>query len=204
MRKILMLCGAILALSMTAAAQDSTETLATPSPAGAPAAAPKPSTSVDEYNRQIAISYEFSEFRHVGGLTFHGNGVNVDFNWYHNDWIGFEGDVASNYGMTPYGNFPKGISDDSVFVGGGVRVGYRRNHKVEPWGHALVGLQDFVFTQTSTVGHNHGFGYLLGGGIDYKLAPRLYLQLEGDYLGSHILGVNQNNFKIDVGVAFNF
>lgn len=203
MRKILMLCGAILALSLTAAAQDSTETVATPSPAGAPAA-PKPSSSVDEYNRQISISYEFVEFRNVGGLTFHGNGVNVDFNWYKTDWIGFEADVASNYGNTPFRTFPDGISDDNVFFGGGIRVGYRRNHRFEPWGHALVGLQTIIFTDTGTVGHNHGVGYLLGGGVDYKLAPRLYLRFEGDYLGTHILSANQNNFKIDAGVAFNF
>jgi opacity protein-like surface antigen len=203
MRKILLLCGAILALSMTAAAQDSTETLAAPSPAGAPAA-PKPSSSVDEFNRQISISYEFVDFRNVDGLSFHGNGVNVDFNWYHNDWIGFEGNVSSNFGTTPLKPFPDGISDDNVFFGGGVRFGYRRNHKIEPWGHALIGFQDIIFTQTGTVGHNHGVGYLLGGGVDYKLAPRLYLQVEGDYLGTHILGANQNNLKIDVGVAFNF
>lgn len=203
MRKILMLCGAILILSLTAAAQDSTETLAAPSPAGAPAT-PKPSNSVDEFNKQITISYEFPEFRNVGGLTFHGNGLNVNFNWYHNDWIGFEGDVATNFGMTPYKPFPQGISDDSVFFGGGVRFGYRRKRKIEPWGHVVVGLQDFVFTQTGTVGHNHGVGYLIGGGVDYKLAPRLYLQGEFDYLGTHILSANQNNFKIDVGVGFNF
>ena len=204
MRKIFMLCAAILALSLTAAAQDNTETLAAPSPAGAPAT-PSPSKSVDEFNKQLSVGYEFVDFRNVGGLSFHGNGARFDFNWYHNDWIGFEGNLAVNFGMTPYGNFPKGISDDNVFFGGGVRFGYRRNHKIEPWGHAIVGFQEVIYTQVTTgIGHDKGLGYLLGGGIDYKLAPRLYLQLEGDYLGTRIVSVNQNNFKVDVGVAFNF
>ena len=204
MRKIFMLCAAILTLSLTAAAQDTTETLAAPSPAGAPAP-PMPSRSVDEFNKQLAVSYEFVDFRNVGGLSFHGNGVRFDFNWYHNDWIGFEGNLATNFGMTPYKNFPKGISDDNVFFGGGVRFGYRRNHKIEPWGHALVGFQDVIYTQVTTgIGHDKGLAYLLGGGIDYKLAPRLYLQLEGDYLGTHLISANQQNFKVDVGVAFNF
>ncbi len=203
MRKIFILCAAILALSLTAAAQDTTERLAAPSPAGAPAT-PRSSSSVGEFNKQLSVGYEFVDFRNVGGLSFHGNGVRFDFNWYANDWIGFEGNLAANFGITPYKNYPKGISDDNVFFGGGVRFGYRRNHKVEPWGHALVGLEDIVFTNVGAVGHNKGLGYLLGGGIDYKLAPRLYLQLEGDYLGTHLISANQQNFKVDVGVAFNF
>ncbi len=204
MRKILILCGAMLALSMTAAAQDSTATIAAPSPAGAPAT-PKPSSSVDEFNRQITISYEFVGFRNVAGLTFHGNGDNVDFNWYVNNWLGVEGDVATNFGMTPLQPFPKGISDDNVFFGGGIRYGYRRNHRIEPWAHALVGYQEIIFTQVSpTISHDKGVGYVVGGGLDYKLAPRLYLQVEGDYLGTHLAGANQINYKIDCGVAFNF
>jgi opacity protein-like surface antigen len=204
MRKILMLCGAILALSMTAAAQDSTETLAAPSPAGAPGA-PKQSSSVDEFNRQISINYEFVDFRNVHGLSFHGNGVNVDFNWYFKDWLGFEVNESSNFGTTPLKPFPDGISDDNVFIGGGIRYGYRRKQKLEPWAHAIVGLQEVIFTQVTTgIGHDKGLGYVLGGGIDYKLAPRLYLQVEGDYLGTHLASANQNNFKIDAGVAFNF
>jgi opacity protein-like surface antigen len=47
-------------------------------------------------------------------------------------------------------------------------------------------------------------GYVVGAGIDYKLAPRLYLRVEGDYLGTHVLSGNQQNFQIIAGPAFNF
>jgi len=204
MRKLLMLCGAILALSLTAAAQDSTESLAASGPAADPAA-PRPSSSVDEFNKQIGVSYQFIDYRSVDSLNYHNNGANFDFTWYKNDWLGLEGNVGTGFGWAPDNALKESIWARTLFAGGGVRIGYRRNTRVEPWGHALVGLQYYHFAQTSaTLGKNPGFGYELGGGIDYKLAPRLYLRAGADFLGSHAINSNQFNFQILGGAAFNF
>jgi opacity protein-like surface antigen len=199
-----MLCGAILALSLTASAQDSTVTLAAPSPAGDPAAQ-KQSTSVDEFNKQIAVGYQFTDFRNFQGVSFRDNGLNFGFAWFLNDWVGVEANLGTGFGS--WTDKPIGVVGQDVktlFAGGGARFGYRRNRKVEPWGHVLVGDAYYHFWQAGKIGSNSGLGYVVGAGIDYKLAPRLYLRVEGDYLGTHVLSGNQQNFQIIAGPAFNF
>ncbi|MGO9640680.1 MAG: outer membrane protein [Candidatus Acidiferrales bacterium] len=204
MRKILVLCGAILALSLTASAQDSTVTLAAPSPAGDPAAQ-RQSTSVDEFNKQVAVGYQFADFRNLDGVSFRNNGLNFGFAWFLNDWVGVEADLGTGFGSWSSTTLHVvGQDQKTLFAGGGARFGYRRNRKVEPWGHVLVGVGYYHLFQLGALGSNAGLGYVAGGGIDYKLAPRLYLRVEGDYLGTRVLGGNQQNFQVIAGPAFNF
>ena len=96
MRKLLLLCGAVLCLSLTAVAQDAPAALDASSPASEPAA-PAALSPSDREPWQLGIGYQYQHYK-VLGQTFHDNGFNTDITRYLNDWFGVEGTVAMGFG----------------------------------------------------------------------------------------------------------
>jgi hypothetical protein len=207
MRRIaLMVFASVLVFSLGAAAQDLDVSIAPSMPAGA-AATPPAFKSGIEYPLRVAISYQFTDFRKEDGLSYHNNGINTDFTGYLGHDFALEANVSAGFGSTSFKNAigtTVNLNADSIFYGGGLRVGPQRS-RFQPYLHGLVGGERLQFTQYSpTLGHNNGFGYQLGGGADIKIGPRAYWRLQADYLGTHMFGANQSNIQFSTGIAFSF
>ena len=200
MRKLLFLCGAILCLAITAAAQDAPAEFDTSSTASEPAA-PAPFQPPGRDAWQLGIGYQYQHFK-ILGQTFSDNGYNSDVTRYLTDWFGIEGTVAMGFGKT---GAPLNITAKSFFVGGGPHLTWARPGRFEPWGHVLVGWEHFRFTQTAIgLGSNSAIGFMAGGGVDYKIFPRAYWRFQGDAIGSHFGASRQYNYSFGTGIVLNF
>lgn len=199
MRKFMFLLGAVLCLSMTAAAQDSTAALDTSSSASE-AAAPATFHPSDRESWQLGLGYQYQHFS-VLGQSFSTNGFNTDITRYMNNWFGVEGTAIMGFGNT---GTPRNLDAKSFFLGGGPHFAIQNKSRFEPWAHVLVGWEHFRFTQTTTIGSNSALGFMAGGGVDYKLGPRAYWRVQGDYIGTHFSSSLQSNYSFGTGVVFNF
>ncbi|MGB6200449.1 MAG: hypothetical protein WA871_04830 [Candidatus Acidiferrales bacterium] len=207
MRRVaLLVFASVLVFSLGAAAQDLDVAIAPSTPAGA-AATPPAFKSGTEYPLRVDISYQFTDFRNEHGLNYHDNGINTNLTGYLGHDFALEADVAAGFGTASFkatNGSPVKLNADSVFYGGGIRIGPERTH-FQPFVHALIGGERLQFTQySSTLGHNNGLGYQLGGGADLKIGPRAYWRIEADYLGTHIYSAAENNIQFDTGIAFSF
>ena len=105
----------------------------------------------------------------VPDFTANDNGYGVSVTRFLNDWGGLEGDVDMSFGGTSTSVIK---SSKFLFVGGGPHFALRGHGRVEPWGHVLVGLGHFRFSQTATVyGSNNSVAFIGGLGADFHLNP---------------------------------
>jgi hypothetical protein len=199
MRKFLILFGVFLCLSISAAAQDSTAALDTSSSASE-AAAPATFHPLDREPWQYSLGYQYQHFSALG-QSFSNNGFDVDITRYVTNLVGIEGTAVMGFGNT---GSPRNLDAKSFFLGGGPHLAVQNKSRLEPWAHVLVGWQHFRFTQTTTIGSNSGLGIRAGGGVDFKLGPRAYWRVQGDYVGTHFSSAFQTNYAFGTGVVFNF
>jgi hypothetical protein len=207
MFKSLVLCGAILCLSLTAAAQDSAVAsfdASAPADASALPSAPAAPAALYPSNRepwQVGIGFQFQQFD-VLHRNFHTFGVNTDLTRFINDWFGIEGTLAAGFGHS--GSNPS-LDAKTLLVMGGPHITLTNNSKFEPWGHVLVGLDHLRFTQTSTLGSESKLGFMAGAGVDIKLGGRASWRVQGDFIGSRF-GANSidTSFSFGTGLIFNF
>ena len=210
MRKLVLLCGMVLCLSLTAVAHDAPAALDASSPASEPAA-PASLNPSDRQPWQFEIGYQYQHYN-VFGFNAHTNGFNADITRYLNNWFGVEGAVAMGFGNTgtPLNLAVSCNCAKSLFVGGGPHVAVKNGSRVEPWVHLLVGAQHFRFTQAgyidgTVIGSNTAFGLMGGGGVDFKLGTRVYWRVQGDYIGTHFQGSTmQTNYSVGSGLVVNF
>jgi opacity protein-like surface antigen len=209
MRRLLFLFLATLIPVLTATAQENVVSFAPP------AAAATPQIGGSDYAKwQIAIAYQYNSYRLFGkqansNLTsrFHTNGYNISVARYFNDWFGAEAQIGFGFGNTGTTTFPNKLVAKSVFVGGGPRIAFRNSSRLEPWGHGVVGLHHFRFTQSGGpffLGSNSAVGWLAGGGLDIRVSERVALRGQADYLGTHYFDTHQRNYQIIAGLVFNF
>jgi hypothetical protein len=193
---------AVLCLSLTAVAQDAPAAFDASSPASEPAA-PAALNPSDREAWQLGIGYQYQHYN-VLGQSFHDNGFNTDFTRYLNDWFAIEGAVAIGWGTSL--NLPASSCRcaNSLFVGGGPHVALHNDSRFEPWAHVLVGLQHFQFAQSGILGSNSAFGFMGGGGVDYKLGAHAYWRIQGDYIGTYFQSTIQNNYSVGSGLVFSF
>ncbi len=199
MRKLFVLCGAILCLSMTTAAQDAPAASDASSPASEPAV-PVTFRPSDRAPWQLGFGYQYQHYKALG-QSFHTNGFNTDFTRYMNNWLGIEGTAVMGFGHT---STTPSLVAKSFFVGGGPHVTVHNIGRFEPWVHVLVGWQHFRFTQTATIGSNSALGIMGGGGLDFKVGPRAFWRIQGDYIGTRFQSAMQTNYSIGTGLVLNF
>lgn len=153
---------------------------------------------------QIFIGYQFNR-DNLFGSPFNTNGVNISVSRYFKQWIGLEAQLGTGFESdTGQGTTPPNLDAKSIFVGGGPQFIYRNNSRYEPWGHVMVGMEHFRFTQSGTLGSNTSFAFEGGGGVDVYLNPRVAIRGEVDELGTRFLSATQRSFQAVVGVVFNF
>jgi len=205
MRRLILLLGAVLFLSMAAAAQENPVTFAFPAPAAA--ASPQGGGgSLTDW--QLTIGYQFNRiYPLVHGTNT--NGLNLSVVRFFGNHFGLEGNVGAGFGNTSTFTIPNSTPCapgcvKTVFAGVGAHVSFVRDRRLEPWAHALVGLEHFRFTQTSTLGTLNSFAYLAGAGLDWNFSPRAAIRGQIDYLGTNILAARQGNLQIVGGLVLNF
>jgi hypothetical protein len=211
MRKLLLLCGVVLISSVAAGAQTDISAISAPTPAAAQPASPQFAQRAELTDWQISIGYQFNRFnmpsQTAGGDTVpafsaNDNGLNVSFTRFFKSWGGLEAESAAGFGS---GSAPQIGSAASFFVGGGPRIARRGHGRYEPWGHFLVGLEHFRFTQTATAyGSNNSLALAGGGGVDIHMNQRTALRLQADYLETNLFKMSQSNWQVGAGVVFNF
>lgn len=200
MRKFVLLLGATLCLSGVAKAQDRTVSFAAPSPAAASPQYFGPETT----QWQLAVGYQYNNIK-LGSSRFHTNGFNTSIVRFFGNSFGLEGQVGAGFGNTGTATSPTNLDVKSVFVGGGPHLAYRGESHLEPWVHAIFGLEHFRFTQTAgQLGSNNAFAYTLGGGLDFNFNGFVGVRAEGDYLGTRFFGTTQSNYQVVGGLVFNF
>jgi len=230
MKMFLALCGAVLCFAAVAAAGDTplapatsnSETASATSalpeaPSAAPAATPAPARSsgtrraraFQEYSWQLGISYAYERVRPNGGETFHLMGISTHIAYYFTNSIGLKGVVEPLFGTTPatLGSFntAPSLKMRQVFFGGGPVYAFHNSSRLEPWVHGLFGGVHLRLTQTAALpGTVNTFAFQGGGGVDYKIRPRLYWRAEGDYFGTRYFSKFQHNFAFKTGIVFNF
>jgi hypothetical protein len=203
---MVLLLAAMLVLPVAGAAQG---------PAGAGAgsgagsrsrASSNPFASSDFDNWQFAVGYQYNRINLLG-TPFNTNGINLTVTRYFRRWFGVDGQVGIGlWGDTGTTTNPPNLGAHSVFVGGGPRLALRGSRRIEPWVHALVGLQNFRFTQTAAgpLGSNHGLGMVGGGGADFALNPHLAVRVEADFLETRLFSAYQRHFQMVGGFVVNF
>lgn len=231
MRRILALCGAVLCFAVVAAAQENALAPAASNPvsvsarsalpespgatlAAAPASSsrsgvPRRARSSPEYPWQLGIGYTYVRVRPNVGSTFSLHGLNTHIAYYFSNSVGLKAEVSPLFGTTPstvstFNSVPS-LTMKALFFGGGPVIAYHNNSRIEPWVHGLFGGVHLRLTQTSaTPGTANAFAFQAGGGADYKLGPRLYWRVEGDYFGTRFFSTFQHNLAFKTGVVFNF
>ena len=158
----------------------------------------------------IGVGYLFQHFS-VLGTSFHNHTYNANVTMHLFDWLtGAEGrltvaaEVAVNGGFGGRTTGSPSLDAKSLFVGGGPHLAIPSRSRFQPWAHGLVGLERLRFTQTSTLGANSTLGFIVGGGVDIRFAPRAYWRVEGNYVGTTFQGSIQSNYSAGTGVLFYF
>jgi len=165
-----------------------------------------PAFSASDYDQwQLAVGYQYNRINLLG-TPFNTNGLNIAVTRFFGRWFGLDGQVGIGLiGNTGSSSSPPNLDACSVFVGGGPRLAFRGRSRVEPWVHAVVGLQAFRFTQTAgLLGNNNAFGGEGGGGLDYALGPHLALRVEAEFIETHFFSTYQRSFQAASGFVYNF
>jgi hypothetical protein len=204
MRKLVVLFGTALVLSLISAAPS------VAGPCGPDSEAPGVFVP-DRSCVQLGFGYQYQHYNGVKCKTFNNNGYNVDFALHLFDAItGAVGRLTASaegtaaFGFDGHTAGTPSLSAKSVFLGAGPRLSIESASRFEPWVHGLVGLERLKFTQTPTLGTSNGLGFMLGGGLDIKLQPKLAWRVQADYLGTDFQSSVQSNYSIGTGVIFRF
>jgi hypothetical protein len=202
MRKILLCCASALCLSFIAVS---------PSVAG-PCSQDSEAPTVYVPERgcaELGFGYQYQHYD-VFGRSFSNNGYNVNGGVHLFDWLtGGEGRLtvsaegAAAFGFGHTGGTPNLVAK-SLFIGGGPHIAIQSRSRLEPWVHVLAGLEHFRFTQTATFGSNSTFGFMGGGGVDFRMKRGIYWRVQADYIGTILQSSEQSNFSVGTGAIFYF
>ena len=201
-RKFMFLCGTVLCLWLSAAA---------PSYAG-PCTEQQEAPGIFVPVRgcyDLGIGYQYQHFS-VFGTTFHNNDYNVVFGMHLFDLdtgaegrmtARIEGAVTAGFGGHAGGN--PAVPVKSVFLGAGPHIAIESKSRFEPWIHGLAGWERLRL-QTATVGASSALGFMVGGGVDIRLAPLIYWRFQADYLGTNFQSSLQSNYSFGSGIILYF
>jgi hypothetical protein len=198
MRQTLILVGVVLCLSVSASAQR-------PAGAGTGVGSGRHSDSSYELSKwQLTFGYQFNRVNMLG-KPFDTNGLNISTVRYFSKRFGAEAQAGVGFGNTGTTTVPANLTAMSLFGGAGPRLALRGRGRIEPWVHALVGMEHIHFSQKAgLLGNNTALAGLGGGGVDLRLTMRTTVRAEGDWLGSRFFSADQRHFQVVAGLVFNF
>ena len=213
MRKTLGLAGAVVALSMMSWAQ-------------LPGEKPQPGPQFPRVELSGGYSYGLTDLFNSGyrvGL----NGWNASLGLNAAKWLGFVAEGSGYYGTSkiplavpaPFprcgdnpGFCPPGTDTFNVNTKlynymFGAQFPYRKWDRMTPFGEALFGHSGIRGEARSSDGTlfarvGSGMGLMGGGGVDYKISPRLALRFKADYLQTRGFKLKQDNVRFSIGIVF--
>ena len=176
---------------------------------------------------EIAVDYSYIHFvpaKTSGSVNLNGGGGQITYNF--NRYLGikadFQGYGSTNHNFTVINSLgqPATINAQANMFTYLFGPQIKAHGKIEPFGEALFGaahsntyvnLFKSGFFAGSTAPANNGFAMALGGGIDIKVSHSVAIRPgEFDYVltrfGNPISNNNnnQNNFRYNAGVVFQF
>jgi len=202
MRKLLVFWGAMLCLTLPAAAQ---EISAVPD-AASPASETMDTSWLTPVGRdawQLTVGFQYSNYG-VLPQRFSSYGYTVDITRYLNKQVALEGLGSFGFGGEPV---PPNGHTVSLFAGGGPHISFGNTERWEPWAHVLAGVQHFRATQGAVFGDNTHVAFMAGGGVDYKFASRAFWRFQVDFIGSKFgLGNSSidKSILVGTGIVLNF
>jgi hypothetical protein len=186
MRKVVFVLGAMLCMTMTAAAQE--------------VLAPK---------AEVFGGYSLVR---SGGANLHGWNASVAGNV--NDWFGVVGDFSGNYNSQSLSLLGLSTSaSTSIYAYTfGPQVSYRRNETFVPFARALFGGARMSVDSTTTLPglpavtvsqSANGFASNIGGGLDWAASPKLSIRLiQADMMLLRSSGNTASDPRLSFGVVF--
>jgi hypothetical protein len=147
---------------------------------------------------QVSVGYQFNHINVRGSLIpFNTIGVNASVVRYIVQGFGVEAAAGGGYGIAQ-----QNAKAGTLFVGAGAHLIYMNRTRFEPWAHGLIGgatlnLGHPIPAKTGTI------AWIAGGGLDYRISPRLAVRVQADYLGTHFWGAFQRNLQIVGGFVWN-
>jgi hypothetical protein len=172
-----------------------------PAPEASPAAAPAPEPKFvfggrDDYRIQLAIGLAVERF-HSSIFNATAIGENTEAAYFTNNWFAFEGNVSATFAPEIFQNEHVKL----LTYGAGPKIAWRQS-KWEPWMHAILGG---AHEQPQTAGNSrNAFAIQAGGGVDYRINPRLSARAEVDWVRTSFFSQTQNNVQFSTGIVFHF
>jgi hypothetical protein len=173
---------------------------ALPAAPASPSSNPAPTEYVYIPTWQLAAGFQFQHYN-VFGASFANYGYHADITRTLTNWGSLEGIVATGFGHSGGVRNPEA---KSLFVGGGPRFTARTQRLFEPWMHVLVGMDRLASGVAGSGTAPSSLAFMGGVGADLKFNPRIYLRVEGDYLGTQFQSTPESNISVGTSVVFNF
>lgn len=139
------------------------------------------------------------------------NGVNAFVKGNVSRYVGLVGDYSfhrKSFNET-FGTTNVGVDVDLHTLMGGVELkDNNKETKVKPFGRVLAGFQHVRANITGITGVNtdesdNGFSAAVGGGIDFRVSPRVDIRaVQLEYNPTRFNGETTHNFRIGVGIIF--
>lgn len=137
------------------------------------------------------------------------NGVNAFVKGNVSRYVGLVGDYSFHRKSFDdiAGTTAVGVDVDLHTLMGGVEFkDNSRETKVKPFGRVLAGFQHARANVSGATGFDesdNGFSAAVGGGIDFRVSPRVDIRaIQLDYNPTRFGGETQHNFRVGVGVIF--
>jgi opacity protein-like surface antigen len=135
----------------------------------------------------------------VNASSFNLNGFDTSVAENVNSWFGGALDFSAHFGTE------NGFSVNTESLSYGPVFSYRKNHRVTPFGHILLGAvrggPEFLNISKAET----RFGMYAGGGLDVKITPLVALRLiQADYLLTAFSNTTQDNFRLSAGIVLRF
>jgi hypothetical protein len=138
------------------------------------------------------------------------NGVEGFGKYNFSRYVGAVADYSFHRKTFSNGTFGTTVSDVRVNLNtllGGVEVKDNNTEtKIKPFARGLVGFQHASADVTNAPAFNsseNGFAAVIGGGVDFRVNPRVDVRaFQFDYNPTRLGGTTQNNFRFGVGIIF--
>ncbi|HEX4077201.1 MAG TPA: hypothetical protein VHX49_17515 [Candidatus Acidoferrales bacterium] len=143
------------------------------------------------YRYQIFVGYTFVRFYMIPGTEENTNGLDFSIAYFFKDNVAVDGELGVSLGTYSAQN-------SQFFTGmGGLRYRHPLN-RCDVWIHGLAG--DAHFSPQTAFGGENGFGYEVGGGVDFTPHRlRVSWRVQADMVGTHLYGTYQYSPKISIG-----
>jgi hypothetical protein len=157
---------------------------------------PAPAAVSDEDSRwETSVGFAVTRFRSKPfSKTLYG--AESSFTYFFNDYFGLEGNLGCGSGHLETLDERASL----IVYSAGTHLAWRDQRKaIQPWAHVLGGSV-LVYPQTAA-GGVRAIAMQMGGGVDVRVAPRISVRVQVDWLRSWLYSSTQHNAMAVLGVV---